>query len=143
MTDPKTAKEAREELDRLNVQWSRDKFMSLVLSGNNEWIKLFLLAGMSPETSDRNGITALMWASGKGHTATASLLLQHGANVNQQTARGRTALMSAVYYGRIETLKVLIENAADTCLKDSEGKTAYQWSLERKQTTISNILKKR
>lgn len=143
MTDPEFPEEARQELERLNVEWSRYKFMTLVLSGNEYPVQLFLLGGMNPETSDRNGITALMWAAGKGHTEIVRLLLRHGANLNFQTSKGRTALMSAAYYGRIETLKVLIKNGADASLKDSEGKTAYQWSLERKNTPIVEILGKR
>ena len=140
MTNPKTAKNARQELDRLKVRWSRDKFMSLVLAGDAYLVKLFLVAGMSPDTSDTNGITALMWSAGKGHPSAVQLLLQEGANVNFQTSKGRTALMSAAYYGRIETLRILIEHGADPKLKDSDGKTAYDWSLERKQMTITEIL---
>ena len=141
MIYPNTPEKAHQELDKLNIKWSGNKFLSLVLAGNAYLVKLFLLAGMSPETTDKNGITALMWGAGKGHAEIVQLLLDHGADVNSKTAKGRTALMSAAYFGRMETLKILIDHGADKNLKDFENKTAYQWASERKQTSISDILK--
>jgi ankyrin repeat protein len=140
MTFPDTPEKARQELDKLNIQWHGDKFLSLVLTGEADLVKLFLIAGMSTETADKNGITALMWGAGRGHAEIVRLLLEHGAKVNSQTAKGKTPLMSAAYYGKAETLKILIDHGADRNLKDSENKTASDWARERKQTAISAIL---
>ena len=40
-------------------------------------------------------LTALMWASGKGHGAIVEALLQAGADVNRTANNGTTALMMA------------------------------------------------
>jgi uncharacterized protein len=142
MTGPITPNEARLELDQFNVQWSGNKFLSFVLSGNTKIVRLFLIAGMSPETSDQNGITALMWGAGKGHAEIVKLLLEHGAQVNSKTAKGRTALMSAAYFGQIETLKILIAHGADLTIKDFENKSAKNLASERNHPVISEILGK-
>ncbi len=141
MTEPTSSEDALQELKKLKVAATRGKFLSSVLAGETSVVKLFLLSGMSPDTADRNGITILMWAAGKGHAEIVRLLLQHGANVNLQASKGKTALMSAAYYGRLETLKVLIESGADPGLKDLEEKTAYTWSVTRKYSAIAEILK--
>lgn len=140
MTEPTSSEDAFQELKKLNIPATREKFLSSVLAGEAPVVKLFLLSGMSPDTADRNGITLLMWAAGKGHAEIVRLLLQQGANVNLQNSKGKTALMSAAYYGRVETLKVLIESGADPGLKDLEEKTAYHWSVTRNYSAIAEIL---
>ena len=117
--------------------------MSRVLAWNAKLVKLFLTAGMSPETSDRNGITALMWAAGKGHAEIVRLLLRFGGNPNSQSPKGRTALMSAAYFGRPEIVEILLDHETLLHLKDFEDKTAADWALERNQTAIAENLKKR
>lgn len=141
MTDPKTPEAARQKLENLGIRWSKEVFMSFVLTGHTDYARLFLTGGMSPETSDKNGITALMWSAGRGHTEIVALILKQGASVNAQTSKGKTALMSAAYYGKEEPLKLLLEHGARAGLSDGEGKTAYDRALERKYSVIAKILK--
>ena len=142
MAYPETSEAAREELKKLQIDWSRENFMSFVLTGKTDFARLFLIGGMSPEISDKHGITALMWAAGRGHTEIVAVVLKHGAEVNAQTPKGKTALMSAAYYGKEEPIKVLLGHGALPGLKDGDGKTAYDWAVERKQAVIAEILKK-
>jgi ankyrin repeat protein len=142
MISPERNEKALQKLKQFNIPWREDKFLSLVLAGEADLVKLFLIAGMNPETADRNGITALMWGAGKGHSEIVHVLLEHGAKVNAQTSKGKTPLMSAAYYGKIETLKILLDYGAERNLKDSGDKTAFDWARERKQDKISEILQK-
>lgn len=52
----------------------------------------FLRAGISPNTSDPWGQTALMYAAEAGNLPVVQMLLQHGANVNAKDEGGNTAL---------------------------------------------------
>ena len=54
------------------------------------------------------GVTALMWASWKGHTEIVKLLLERPEiDVNLENKRGQTALMNASAYGRTEIANLI------------------------------------
>ncbi len=55
-------------------------------------IEVLLNSGLSPETRDTNGATALMTGSYYGAYQAVTTLLKHGANVHTQTASNATAI---------------------------------------------------
>jgi ankyrin repeat protein len=59
------------------------------------------------------GYTALMFASGFGHTDVVSFLLDHGAFVNAVNLEGNTALMWAAKENHKKTVIVLLKHGAD------------------------------
>ncbi len=69
------------------------------------------------------------------------LLIQRGANVNQQDAEGRTALMHTLRYSDIEVTKILVEANADLDIRDNNGNTVLMMAELEKSTKIANILK--
>jgi ankyrin repeat protein len=71
---------ARKELAKMNISCSKSSFIDRVKEGDATAVKLFLNAGMDPSSLDAGGGTALVWAIVKGHTQTAKLLLEKGAN---------------------------------------------------------------
>jgi ankyrin repeat protein len=54
----------------------------------------------------------------KGHPAIAKLLLEHGANVNEQDAKGQTPLFLAA---NLEIVELLIKFGADVNLTSNDG----------------------
>lgn len=74
---------------------------------------------------EKDGTTALMAASVRGHKAAVDVLLRHGANVDQQNLDGHTALMFA-YNGRnqvhlcaLENERVFFPSFSNVCSLDS------------------------
>ncbi len=94
-----------------------------------------------------NDLTALMWAAGHEDAAGSSdvadvltLLIDHGAHIDDQDNRGRTALMIAASLGHEKAVDVLLARGADKALHDKAGKTAADLATSdalRKKLTIS------
>ncbi|KAF2135248.1 uncharacterized protein K452DRAFT_239722, partial [Aplosporella prunicola CBS 121167] len=76
--------------------------------GANEVVVL-LLDLKTELPSDDDGITPNLFALINGHTDTAKILLQYGANVNSKNDRLETPLHHAAGYGFILVVKVLLE----------------------------------
>lgn len=79
-------------------------------------VKLLLDRGANTEARDKNGKTALMYATDdddKNHQTICKMLISAGANINQQDSTGKTALIHAVLINktgspRINIVKLLL-----------------------------------
>ena len=93
--------------------------------------------GANPRNRGGSGVTALMIACKKLNNLfvapqVVSLLLEHGAEVNQQDFYGRTALHHAFecidengLFSRKQIVEILIQHNANIYLKDSSGLSAF------------------
>lgn len=103
------------------------------------------------DLEDKDGSTALLWATSAGKLETVKALVKKGADINAQDAvRGRTALHWALRMRKGATekggqlmapktsqaiIKYLVEHNADTTVKDNDGYTAFYWA---KQLNLRN-----
>ena len=78
-----------------------------------EAVQVLLDAGANVDVQNKEGATALMAASVRGHTATVQVLLDAGANVDVQNKEGATAFMAASMKGHTATVQVLLAAGAD------------------------------
>jgi uncharacterized protein len=90
-------------------------------------------------TSDRRGLTPLIWASAVGNVELVRLFLESGAAVNQRGSDGMTALMLASANGFMEVVRALLLRGADVTAATS-GLTARQLALERGHGEIVKLL---
>ena len=98
----------------------------LELCASRPWpeIQAALKNGVAPNTTDEDGVSALMMAA-KNTPDAVKVLLVNGADVNARDKDGRTALMYAVSnLLNTETVNVLLENGADVNARDKGGSTA-------------------
>jgi uncharacterized protein len=76
--------------------------------GHFEVVKKLLRYGAKPDLRDKDGITAIMYASFHGHTRAVQTLLNHGADASVMNKAGKTALQLALNAGFADTAQVII-----------------------------------
>lgn len=84
--------------------------------------------------------TAFMWACYKGHTQTAKVLLDHGADPNAQGLHHMTSLVWASGRGHTEIVKLLLSKGAKVNLGDKFGTTPLIWACRKGFIEISELL---
>jgi ankyrin repeat protein len=90
--------------------------------GNVACLRLLLLK-VSPDVTNREGMTALSVAVLEGHLECARLLLDAKANVDSTSSSGKTALHHATAYNELELTKLLLDRGANHSHRDINGGT--------------------
>jgi ankyrin repeat protein len=140
LTGP-SAEEARAELTRLSVDYSKERFLERVQQGDEVAAELFLTAGMDANAAvDQEGNTALMVAASNGRTSIVDGLVRAGANVNATNREGVSVLMRAATQGDLTIVRTLIEAKADLDHKDARGDTALSFAAARGQRQNVTLL---
>lgn len=106
--------QAREELARLNVEYSDANFIENARQGNADVVHHFLDAGMNTEVKTREGQTALMVAALANQPEVVKVLLEHGADVDAKNKYDGTALMSAAWCNPPPTSTSIALSTSDT-----------------------------
>lgn len=107
--------------------------------GDRKLLKSLLAQGVSPESSDEDGTTALMAASFAGQPEAVRDLLAAGADPDAQDVSGMTALVNAVIANAEmelgeahpifhEIIELLLDAGADRELEDEDGSTAVDYA---------------
>ena len=89
-----------------------EMLMAGVQANRVDVVVYLLNKGLDPDTTVRNGYTALFVAAARGHTGIADLLLARGADVNKANDAGWTALMEAALHDQDKMVKHLIKAGA-------------------------------
>ncbi len=101
--------DALKKLGQMNIPYNEDSFIDRAKNADTVAVKLFLAAGMDPNTTGKAGKTALMVAARGGYMEIVQLLLDKGADVNARDKRFEaTPLIWAALGGHndIELLRV-------------------------------------
>jgi hypothetical protein len=107
--------------------------------GDGRQVSRELEQGVDPNQCDTStGKTALHFAAGRAATTPeiVTLLLGHGAGVNDQDQTGCTPLHLAI---TAKVATALLVNGADTTIKSSEGYDALEYALNYNPATASAI----
>jgi uncharacterized protein len=120
--DPVQKAEAQRKLSELNIPYSEAAFIDHVKRNQHSVVKLFLDAGMSPETQMRVPDTVMpsiivqsypiLFASAKGHIDIVTHLINAGADVNIRDQTDYNALDNAVGSNRARVVEILLQSGA-------------------------------
>jgi ankyrin repeat protein len=118
------------------------KLIEAAISGDVALAEKLLAEGADVNAMARGkyGITALMWASMRGHTETVKLLLSNGAKINATGKLRDTALMEAAAKGHTETVKLLLSNDANINATNNVGETALMEAAAGGHTETAKLL---
>ena len=92
--------------------------------GNVHQIQEQLSEGVSVDSTDSTGCTALHWAAGGGHISAVVFLLRHKANPNITNLNGDTPLHKAAWRQHGKVCEILIGAGCDRDVVNKEGKAA-------------------
>ena len=119
----------------------QDQLFSAAAIGDTRAVATLLTAGVCPDA--RNGSyeneSALSVAIRGGHSPTARLLIQAGADVNTPNSFGWTPLMHAVSSNNCEIVQILLKSAAKPNTTNKAGWTSLM--LAQRENSNPVILK--
>ncbi len=82
--------------------------------------------GSLNEREPWGGSSPLITAATFGHTDVARLLIEAGADLDQQNNDGSTALITAAFFCRTEIVEALLAAGADKSVRNNSGSTALE-----------------
>ena len=99
----------------------KKEFFAAVVGGDVAKVFKMIKDGMHPDVTDKDGNTALVLATGSGHSSVANALIDSGCNLNAANSAGETALaiarradltalMKGEYNGHLVALVQLLES---------------------------------
>ncbi|MCY4661173.1 MAG: ankyrin repeat domain-containing protein [Acidobacteria bacterium] len=119
-------------------------------SSNGAILRSLLAAGARPDSTPRDGTTALMAAAGCGRAVhltnvpraprvptaeeAVEILIAAGVDVNATNEGDFTALHCAAFSGLNEVVRQLVEHSADIDARDWRGRTAFRLAEGAKQS---------
>jgi TonB family protein len=103
--------------------------------------KLLSNPDVDPDSRDRDGWTALMYAVRTDDTNLVKLLVKASADLEIQNREGDTALLVAARRGNVEAARQLLMAGADVTAKDARGRTALDWAEADGRTYLSQIIR--
>ncbi|XP_015907242.1 protein phosphatase 1 regulatory subunit 16A [Parasteatoda tepidariorum] len=102
-----------------------------------EEVRRLLMLGVSPDSTNEDGLTALHQCCIDDSEAMMKLLLEFGANVNAKDSEQWTPLHAAATCGHIHLVRYLISKGADLLAVNADGNMPYD--ICEDETTLDYI----
>lgn len=125
---------------------SRDGWTPLHLAahyGHRQVADALLEYGADVHARARNdlGATPLLWAVMGQDSALVTLLLDHGADVNDATTAGSTPLHKAAVLGNTALVRLLLARGANVNARNSGGQTPLTHALFKGHEEVAMLLR--
>mmetsp|Transcript_25810 Transcript_25810/g.80476 ORF Transcript_25810/g.80476 Transcript_25810/m.80476 type:complete len:309 (-) Transcript_25810:93-1019(-) len=116
-------------------------FLQAAKVGDAAMVTKGVESGISGQTVDEDGVSALMMAAMNGSLETCQVLLDHGASANApEPISGRTPMMFAAQGGGTAVVELMLGKKADPSKADSEGQTALMWAAVANKADTAKVL---
>lgn len=131
----------KELLDRISSPCFIFNFAKAVQEGSAELVKLFLDAGFNASQCDAEGTPLLSLAVRSTQCEMASLLLEHGADINLCSQdRSYSALMEAALLGELKIAQLLLARHAEVNIQSKDRQTALILAVARQDIPMVKLL---
>ena len=106
-------------------------FSTIIMKGDIRPLLLLISCGADMKPPDKDGVTALHYASYYGKTDMVREIIKAGANVNAADSSGKTPIKYAMMNNFVEAGLVLIQNGAMFSIADSPAfyKGIYDYAV--------------
>lgn len=126
----KMQKQALQNLQAKTISFDSKSFFDALRKDKKEEIKLFLQAGMNPNSIDDLGLSAIVYPIRRNDLDTVKSFFKHGADIEFMDKAGRTPLILALCFGvcfhpedtRIDIVDYLLSKGADVNIKTKTDK---------------------
>jgi len=109
--------------------------------GDVTQVEALLKAGANPNSRDRDGNTALLYAAVNGHRDIAELLIAHGADINaREIFHNRSALILALSEKHEDVGELLVAHGAAINASDQQGATPLFYAAEGDMEMMVELL---
>jgi len=127
-------------IHNVNNILQKQSILGALLRKDIETAKKIIEKGADVNQKDKDGNTALIYASKNEYIDIVNALLEKGADVNQKDKDGNTALIYASSYGYIDIVNALLEKGVDVNQKNKDGSTALIYASISAYIDIVNAL---
>ncbi|QBG47646.1 hypothetical protein EGM51_09665 [Verrucomicrobia bacterium S94] len=111
-----------------------------IAKGDPVDVKNHLLLGADVNRKNKQGWTPLHFATVRGQTECAEVLVAKGAELDERTGTLKTPLHLAADRGYLEIVKLLAESGADLGAEDDEGWTPLHYAAEKDRVDVAAYL---
>jgi len=107
------------------------KFVRAIIEGDEATIRLALEQDIDPNSKNRYGDTALIWAVYRDRTQLAETLLQRGAKPNVAGTYRKTPMHWAAEAGLVQQLDLLLKHGAKIDIYDDHFQTPLHFAVKK------------
>lgn len=140
-----------ESVSRLLLESNANLFLQnrrgetpMILALRSKWNNAdWLLTDKFLKAKDYSGNTPLHSAIDWGLTEPATVLINLGANINEQNNYGQTPLHVAILENRPDLVKLLFDNDVNFSIRDSAGNTAYHYVVYNNSIEMLSLFENR
>lgn len=112
----------------------------MIKSGNLSKIERLLAEGIVPDKPDNNGLTPLHQAISNEKYKIASMLVDHGANIEHAALNGWTPLHTASKRGNLDCVKLCLQHKAQVTSRDCFGRTPLHKACQGGNVDVVRLL---
>ena len=125
--------------DDLQVTYLHKAINTSYVTSKYDIIHFMIKTGFDVNARAIFGFTPLMGAITADRSRIVRLLVQNGANIEEQTSTGTTALIYAIYHWN-KQIPNLIELGASVSIRNNKGFSAIEYALYRNKIDAMKII---
>jgi hypothetical protein len=111
-----------------------------IAKGDPNDVRNHLLLGADVNEKNKQGWTPLHFATVRGKTECAEVLIAKGAELNPRTGTEKTPLHFAASRGFLEITVLLVESGGDITAQDDEGWSPLHYAAEKDKVDVATYL---